>query len=58
MAVITFPVEHTKRYKVQAAWDIYQAARWGGGMDDLPLINRTPEFERAFLDLVLDLPIL
>lgn len=57
MAVIAFPVERTKHYKVQAAWDVYQAARWSDGMDSLPGIVRTPEFERAFLALVLPLPI-
>jgi hypothetical protein len=58
MDLIPFPVERTQRGKIQAAWDRYQAARWSEGMDSLPDINRTPEFERAFLDLVLPLPIL
>jgi hypothetical protein len=50
--VITFPVERTERGAQQIAWDKFISARWSGGMDDLPLIIRTPEFERAFMEIV------
>ncbi len=59
MAVIlTFPYGRTQRGKIQSAWDNYQCALYSDGMDSLPDIVRTPEFERAFRDLVLPLPIL
>jgi hypothetical protein len=50
--IITFPVERTEGGQLQMAWDKYQSARWSGGMDDLPLIERTAEFERRLQEIV------
>jgi hypothetical protein len=50
--ILTFPVERTEHGQQQQAWDHYQCARWSRGMDALPLVQRTPGFERRLRELL------